>query len=113
MGGKGGRVEASKEGARIVKSDPELLVAELIPVRPDAVETEDLVDTTDSVDCFLLISGLADVFEGVSEGLLGGNCGDGPDGCLGGSLGAAFLAGRLGIVGGVRWVIPFMSPANG
>lgn len=113
LGGKGGKVEASKEGARIVKSDPELLVAELIPVRVDAVETEDLLDITDSLDCFRLISGLADMFEGVSEGLLGGNCGDGPDGCLGGNLGAAFLAGRVGIVGGVRWTASFISPANG
>lgn len=106
-------MEASKEGARIVKSDAELLVAEFIPVRPDAVEIEDLVDVTDSLDCFLAMSGLADVFEGVSEGLLGGNFGDGPDGCLGGSLGAAFLDGRFGIIGGVRWAIPFMSPADG
>jgi hypothetical protein len=102
LGGKGGRVDASKEGARIVKSDPELLVAELTPVRVDVVETEDLVDITDSLDCFLFISGLADVFEGVSEGILGGKFGDGPDGCLGGSLGAALLAGRFGIVGAVR-----------
>ena len=108
LGGKGGKVEASKEGARIVNSDPELFVAELRPVREDAVEIDDLVDITDSLDCFLLMSGLADMFEGVSEGLLGGNCGDGPDGCLGGNLGAAFLTGRLGIVGGARWTTPLI-----
>jgi hypothetical protein len=102
LGGKGGKVDASKEGAWIVNSDPELLVAELIPVRVDVVEIEDFVDITDSFDCFLPISGLADIFEGVSEGLLGGRFGDGPDGCLGGNLGAAFLAGRFGIVGAVR-----------
>jgi hypothetical protein len=102
LGGKGGKVEASNEGARIVKSDPELLVAELIPVRVDVVEIEDLVDITDSLDCFLPISGLADILEGVSESLLGGRFGDGPDGCLGGSLGAALLAGRFGIIGAVR-----------
>lgn len=113
LGGKGGRLEASKEGARMVKSDPELLVAELGPVREDAVEIEDLVDITDSLDCFLSISGLADIVDGVSEGLLGGNCGDGPDGCLGGSLGAALLAGRFGIVGGVRTTVPFISPVDG
>jgi hypothetical protein len=93
----------------MVKSDPELLVAELIPVRVDAVEIDDLVDITDSLDCFLLISGLAYV----SEGVLGGNCGAGPDGCLGGNLGAALLAGRFGIVGGTRWTAPFMFPVDG
>ncbi|KAG9967373.1 hypothetical protein KCU61_g102, partial [Aureobasidium melanogenum] len=98
LGGKGSNVDASKEGARIVKSGPELLVAELIPVRVDAVEIEDLVDTIDSLDCFLSISGLPDMFEGVSEGLLGGSCGAGPDGCLGGSLGAALLAGGTLVV---------------
>ena len=97
----------------MVKSDPELLVAELRPVQEDAVEIEDLVDITDSLDCFLSISGLADIVDGVSEGLLGGNCGDGPDGCLGGSLGAALLAGRFGIVGGVRMTVPFNSPVDG
>jgi hypothetical protein len=102
LGGKGGKVDASKEGARIVKSDPELLVVELIPVRVDVVEIEDLVDITDSLDCFLPIPGLADIFDGDSEGLLGGRFGDGPDGCLGGSLGAAVLAGRFGIFGAVR-----------
>lgn len=113
LGGKGGRVDASKEGARIVNSGPELLVAELTPVRVDAVEIEDLVDTTDSLDCFLLISGLPDMFEGVSEGLLDGNCGTAPDGCLGGSLGAALLAGRFGIIGGVRLTMPSISPVDG
>jgi hypothetical protein len=109
LGGKRGNVDASKEGARMVKSDPELLVAELRPVRADAVEIEDLVDNTDSLDCFLLTSGLADV----SEGVLGGNCGAGPDGCLGGNLGAALLVGRFGIVGGTRWTTPFISPVDG
>ena len=90
-----------------------MLVAELRPVRLDAVEIEDLVDTTDSLDCFLLTSGLPDMFEGVSEGLLGGNCGAGPDGCLGGSLGAALLAGRFGITGGIRLTTPFISPVAG
>jgi hypothetical protein len=98
LGGKGGKVDASKEGARMAKSDPELLVAELIPVRADVVEIDDLVDITDSLDCFLLMSGLVDI----PEGVLGGNCGAGPDGCLGGNLGAALLAGRVGIVGGTR-----------
>jgi hypothetical protein len=109
LGGKGGKVDASKEGARMVKSDPELLVAELIPVRVDAVEIDDLVDIVDSLDCFLLTSGLADV----SEGVLGGNCGAVPDGCLGGNFGAALLAGRFGIVGGTRWTTPFISPVDG
>lgn len=113
LGGKGGKFDASKEGARIVKSGPELLVAELIPVRVDAVDIEDLVDTTDSLDCFLSTPGLPDMFEGVSEGLLGGSCGAGPDGCLGGSLGAALLTGRFGITGGVRLTSPFTSPAAG
>lgn len=97
----------------MVKSGPELLVAELTPVRVDAVEIEDLVDTTDSLDCFLSTSGLADMFEGVSEGLLGGSCGAGPEGCLGGSLGAALLAGRFGIIGGVRLTMPSTSPVDG
>lgn len=90
-----------------------MLVAELRPVRVDAVEIDDLVDITDSVDCFLLISGLPERFEGVSDGLLGGSCGDGPDGCLGGSLGAVLLAGLFGIVGGARSTTPLISPADG
>jgi hypothetical protein len=75
----------------MVKRDPELLVAELTPVRLDAVEIDDLVDMTDSLDCFLLASGLVDV----SDSVLGGNCGAGPDGCLGGNLGAALLVVSL------------------
>jgi hypothetical protein len=93
----------------MVKRDPELLVAELTPVRLDAVEIDDLVDMTDSLDCFLLASGLVDV----SDSVLGGSCGAGPDGCLGGNLGAALLVGRVGIVGGTRWTAPFISPVDG
>ena len=61
---------------------------------------EDLEDTTDSVEGFLLTSGLLDASDGDSDGLLGGSCGIWADGLRGGRDGTAFLAGLPGSDGG-------------
>jgi hypothetical protein len=73
LGGNGGRADASNKGALTVRGGPGLLVFVFIPVRVDADEIDDLVDTADSLDNFLPLSGLEKGSDGDSEGLLGGS----------------------------------------
>ena len=78
MAGKGGRADGLNSGARMAY----LSDFEVADVPFDLPETEERAVATELTDSFEALRVRA-----ISDGLLGGNEGDGPEGVRGGSLG--------------------------